>query len=297
MNSIDNTPPVKELNNKATTALLLVFGLGAVAVAAFASRAMFDGVFENNPFKYLFLAIPWLFVFHFGAIGLLFIFIAAFGRNNSSSSAIEFAKKLGRKSLSEQWKEGVIQDSNSEALAWSFFSFIYKSLLVLPSLALGIYDFLTTSELNLGLVFVIVPIYSIIKIIIARQRISVFGRSLCRIQKSFSPDGVKYQFESERGHDSITKYQVQLRSEKRTLVRSNKSHRLDSEILLKFEHEIVNNQKVSPQGRLTVDFTIPNEVRPSSSPELKEGIFWLLTIKGSRPGVDYFAEFLLPVKC
>jgi hypothetical protein len=201
----------------------------------------------------------------------------------------------------KDWVERVIKDSTKGgaigiwifALVWNAVSFPAALLIARPELAKG------NQAALLVLLFPLVGIILLITAIYQTLRAMKFGTSTCHLEQVPIVPGRRFRGDIELSMETAPQngYQVRVASVHAVTPRSGRS-RTTTEHLL-WDAEIVVDAAAamrSPMGvRVPFELATPPDSHTTDESDTYDRYFWRLSASAQFPGVDYAAQFQLPV--
>ena len=200
----------------------------------------------------------------------------------------------------EDWMRGVIKDSNKgQAIGFWIFALLWNSI-AFPFAFLAIPQI---SKQNLAplvvFIFPFIGVFLVIGAIYRTARSMKFGTSLCRLDRVPIAPGRSCSGAIELNTDATPQngYRIRIASVRATTTRTGKNRSTTERVL--WDEEIAVSPSAamrSPAGaRVPFKFVTPPDAHPTDESDTYDRYLWRLSATAEFPGVDYAAQFDIPV--
>ena len=200
------------------------------------------------------------------------------------------------------WAAGRIEDSSRTDLlgAWTFA--VFWNLVSCPTAYFALDAALRHNKPAgfIALLFPLVGVWLLVRASLITLRRHKYGIS--RLELSTTPGAIGGTLAATVSAPGSLKppggFQVRLACVRRVRTRSGKSNSIRETVLWQDELKVEGQQNRDYQGMRTVipvAFKLPGTVEPSDSTDANNRVVWRLEVGGSVPGVDYAANFEIPV--
>jgi hypothetical protein len=238
----------------------------------------------------------------FTLVGLLLMLGAWYGASASAKTDALQAQNPGKPWMwRDDWAHGIIKDSNrAGALGLWIFTVLWNAISI-PVAVVAVRPELAKGN-HLALLILLFPLVGIILLIAAvyqTMRSMKFGTSTCHLERVPIVPGRTFRGDIQLNTDAAPEkgYRLRISSVRSVTTRTGKN-RSTSEHLL-WDAEIVVEPSAamrSPMGtRVPFAFATPPDSHTTDESDTYERFFWRLSASAEFPGVDYGAQFQIPV--
>jgi hypothetical protein len=238
----------------------------------------------------------------FTLVGLLILLGVRFAARTAARTEALQAQNPGKPWMwRDDWASGVIKDSNKGTtiglwvvtLIWNAVSFPTALLVVRPELAKG------NQLALLILLFPLVGVILFLSAIYQTLRSMKFGTSTCHLERPPIVPGRSFRGDIQLSTDAVPAngYRLRIASIHAVTTGSGKSRSTTEHLL--WDEEIVVDASAamrSPMGtRVPFQFATPPDAHVTDDSDSSDRYFWRLFASAELPGVDYAAQFEMPV--
>ena len=264
-------------------------GVGALFVAL---QAMMTGDWATAGFAGIFAVT-------FGGAGFGLMTAALLGRKSAARSAVLREQNPDRPwRWREDWASGSVADSNRGTMIAAWVFALFWNVISVPA---GFFAVRTAlAERNYGVLFALIfPVIGaglLVWAIRATTRYLKFGASVLELTTRPGVIGAKLAGVVRISGDLFPPegFRAVLSSVNRRTTGSGKS-RSTSESILWQEEGMFHPARQATGTVVPVGFAIPADAQPTDGADLANAILWRLVLSAQVPGVDYVAQFEVPV--
>ncbi len=264
----------------------------------FALREAFTGQAEIGA-----VLFPGLFGLVFGGVGLWIILIALRGYKSSQQIDEREIQHPDQPWLwREDWASRLIQDSNRSSLSYIWFFSVFWNLISVPmSLTVLPREVLQTRNYSalFGLLFPLVGAGLLIWAIRATLRWKKFGTSVLELETLPGVIGGHLQGVLQTRTALLPKEGLSLKLTciHRTVSGSGKNRSVHEKILWR-ERQVIPKNRIEARvqgSSIPFTFEIPYDSKETDRKNMDNAILWYVDAAASVPGVDYGAQFEVPL--
>jgi hypothetical protein len=293
MNEHEPAPLMIKGNLSSLKWVLFIFALPFAGAGFFSIRQSLREMTSARPMLIAVL-LPWAAGVMFLIAAFAFLVIIYFGKEvlPGTESPLAIRKRLmGMKTPAEEWQNGRITTSGTGAVIGGWAKSLLSILLLGPVIGLGILRAGVRHEASYGFWCAagVIPLGLIVQAIYRTLRWKKYGTSVLTVEHRPTASNGQFAFTIQPGQGALPAGQaeINIRCEKRTMTGSGDHRRLHVDVLWKE----TRTTPIQVEGLALRDaFTLPTNL-PAASHSFSEGIFWILEVQSSTPGIDYYAKF------
>jgi len=200
----------------------------------------------------------------------------------------------------EDWSRGIIQDSNKSGTIGIWIFAILWNAVSFPIATVTKKEFMGGN--HVALLILLFPLIGIILLITAvyqTLRSMKFGTSQCHLDHVPIVPGRLFRGDVQLNSDVVPESGYHLRFTSTHAVTTGRGKSRTTRETLMFDSEIVVDASAamrSPNGtRVPFQFATPPDSHPTDDSNMNDRYYWRLSIDADVPGVDYSAQFDVPV--
>lgn len=285
------------------TVLLLILALPFIGVGVFTSFQAYHA-FQKEPLDLGEIAFSYPFAVVFGGVGLLLAFVALFGKEVPVSPDGPAPKKFkamtirGKtfKSVAQEWEERCVTCSNMGRVFGTGFVLVLSVVLLAPVLLLVPWELFVRNERAhmIWLLAYLIPLAALFSFFRSWTRWKKYGESKLSFPRGAAVPGGEFSgtITCSSPIQPTGAYTLTLACTETIVHGSGKNRTVSKKIL--WSEEQTMPASANARAGIAFRFALPPDARPTWEAKTNS-IAWKVSITAPTPGVNYDADFPIPV--